>query len=236
MVYGLISRLALLYFPHIPKAGGETLKKVFYKRFGKDKCLKIWGADFGADYSAREFEELPPDVLNNYEVVLGHLPVRQFFSNSFAQDCQITIITSVREPISRIVSLYNFVCCNPRHPDHEKMLDVEPRTFLRNQPANVQFHFLARDDKQGIDEIFETTVIAPMERSIRVFCSYLDQENRLAEESFRIKNRTVDRASDGQRLFEIQDLDDRDIEYLRARHSIDHEIYQRALLGTEKFL
>jgi hypothetical protein len=76
-----LGEAVVFYFPHIPKAGGTTLKQLFYLAFGTDKCMKVWNPDFGADYAVAEFTQLSLEDIERSQVILGHLPFATYLSN-----------------------------------------------------------------------------------------------------------------------------------------------------------
>ncbi len=106
----------IVYFPHIPKTGGQTILHGFYKTFGFKKCIKVWNPDFGADVSPKNFPYLNSKQFEGISAVVGHLSLSQFLKNRYTKKeferGNVKILTSVRDPIERILSLYNYVFYN----------------------------------------------------------------------------------------------------------------------------
>lgn len=77
----------MIYFPHIPKAGGTTLKKKFYKAFGENNCLKVWNG-FASNAEVADFHQISD--LKQYSAIVGHLPVSIFLEKVTFDDLHTT--------------------------------------------------------------------------------------------------------------------------------------------------
>jgi hypothetical protein len=60
----------MIFFPHIPKSGGFTLRTVFYNYFAQNVVIKVWG-NKSADYSMEQFLELDKDDIKNKHAIIG---------------------------------------------------------------------------------------------------------------------------------------------------------------------
>jgi len=120
----------IVFFPHIPKAGGQTLIQGFYKAFGTKKCIKVWDPNFGADVSSDNFYKLSDKEFEGISAIVGHLPLLKFLKNNYIEKefkkGNILIFTCVREPILRMISLYNYITYFEKHPLHEKIVKLSP--------------------------------------------------------------------------------------------------------------
>ena len=76
----------MIFFCHVPKAGGQTLTQYFDRFMDRTSCLRVWDPRFGADCSAEQFKELDKDVINKLSAVYGHIPIKAFLKNSFARE------------------------------------------------------------------------------------------------------------------------------------------------------
>jgi hypothetical protein len=102
-----------LLFVHIPKTGGLTLQAAFrwrHRRF-PSRTLRY----SALDRPLQEFERVPPDTRANVTVVYGHFYYG--LHKHIPRECQY--VTILREPVSRVVSLYNYVVRAPEHSLHE---------------------------------------------------------------------------------------------------------------------
>ena len=158
------NKAKLIYFPHIPKAGGETLKTFFNDVFSTKGSVRVWDPKFGADVSPDDFKKLDESQFEGKSAVVGHLPVAEFMKNDYCRRLyernEVEILTSVRDPVERIISLYNYIRSKPAHPDNERHLNTKPSIFLRGQPGDFQTKFLSC-------EFFNTP--ADIIRCIRVY-------------------------------------------------------------------
>ena len=221
----------IVFFPHIPKTGGTSLNHMFYSAFGGERCLKVWDPKFGADVSPDEFPNLPDQKFQNKSAIIGHIPVLKFLENSFTQrklnNSQINFVTTVRDPISRIISLYNFVYYNKNHPNNKKIQEISLVKFSRNQQANFQFNYLKMKKDFDLDSIFEWMHVFPIEKSTLLLEKYFMRKFNIKVNASGVMNKSSDHAK-GQRLFTIDDLSDETLQYLNERHSLDNELFGRA--------
>lgn len=119
---------------HIPKTAGSTLRRNFELNFN-DRCLFLYSELIGqAPLDANNSNELRihrknnGDKLKQYiaqnatpdiDFLFGH-KVNTELHNSVQGDREPRYITFLREPVERIISLYNFTRNSPQIPeDHE---------------------------------------------------------------------------------------------------------------------
>jgi hypothetical protein len=224
----------MIYFPHIPKAGGQTLIHGFYKAYGIDCCIKIWDPQFGADVDAVHFEYLKPKDFENKFAIIGHLKIKQFLKNNYMkkefEKGHVKIITSVRDPIDRLISMYNYIYYNSRHPKHDEIQNIKYEDFVLSQPRNGQYSFLEMEPSLDIDSLFETVVIFPIENSIKGFTKVLNNYSGVDIGKLEVKNRSLKWAN-GNRLFRKEDLGSEALKELSRKHHIDFKIYYKSIGG-----
>ena len=220
----------LIYFPHIPKAGGQTLLQCFYKAFGAKRCIKVWNTNFGADVSPDQFKDLSSENFKNIYAVIGHLPVRNFFKNDYAKQQfykgNVKILTSVRNPIQRLVSLYNYINYNEKHPHHRNLSNTPPLEFIINQQANFQYNFLKSDlyEILTLSQILDMIDVFPLERSIDGFTHFFKSNLDIDVGKLDIKNSSKDLAH-GKKLLSESDIPNDLLNHLTKKHKIDFELY-----------
>jgi hypothetical protein len=222
----------MIFFPHIPKAGGQTLIHGFYKAYGIGCCVKIWDPKFGADVDAEHFECLEPKDFENKFAIIGHLPINQFLKNGYMkkqyEKGQVKIITSVRDPIDRLISMYNYIFYNPRHPKHDETQKIEYEDFVLSQPCNGQHRFLKMYPTFDIDKLFKAVEIFPIENSIKGFTKVLTNYSGVDIGKLEIKNRSLNWANKN-RLFRKEDLGNEALKELNRKHLIDFKIYNKSV-------
>ena len=221
----------LVFFPHIPKAGGQTLIQGFYEAFGAEKCIKVWDPNFGADIDPAEFRNLSPDRFKGMSAVVGHLPVENFFENAYARgrfdSGRVRILTSVRHPIQRIISLYNYIAHSEQHPSHEEVRNISPVDFLLSQPADFQYHFLRWGDVATPEALFGAMEIFPIEQSIAGFSGFFDDTFGIHLGNLEIINKSEDLVDIGGILSD-RDIPAGVMDDLADTHHTDLELYQKA--------
>lgn len=226
----------MIFFSHIPKAGGSTLDMILYHYLGNDKCIRVWDPLHGADYSAHEFVNLTTECFQGKNLVLGHLDKKTALRNDFFQhhnsNKKLLTVTSVRDPIDRIISLYNYVRVIENHKQGEGLVGSidELCKFCLEQPQNLQFNYLKEKDTDTVNDVFNYTVIFDIYKSVLGFSTALSQKLNKDNVDFRIENATS-KLSNKSKLYTKDDLPDKVILSLENRHCVDYELYNRALVS-----
>ena len=106
-----------MIFIHVPKAAGQTIRSIVGRQYPREEILDTTD-EAGADESG-QLEDVA-----SIKIFLGHLHY------GFHQKLQSasTYVTMLREPVSRVLSLYRYVATTPSHHLHEYVL----RTGLLN--------------------------------------------------------------------------------------------------------
>jgi hypothetical protein len=218
----------MIYFAHIPKAGGESIKALFYEAFGFHNCLKVWDETFGGDVSAENFPSFNSEDFKAYPAIIGHLPYRDFCrnvnANELLQKGDIKIVTTVRDPIDRIISLFNFMRVNERHPQHKLMLQTEPWDFIGIQKANFQIDFLTREGALSVDDVSEKINILPIKAAMGIVQKMLEKETGRTLSMIEPKNVTAERNTKQIPLFKRELLTHEQELFLRDKHALDFEL------------
>jgi hypothetical protein len=214
----------MIYFPHIPKAGGTTLKQLFYNAYGKNKCLNVWNG-FGSDVNVYDFPNI--SNLEEHSAIVGHLPVKVFLKNATAnylfKNNKIKIITSVRDPLERLISQYNYMRVYEKHPGHTKHLSTTLSDYLLSQVGNQQVSFLSFGDEISIDD-FE---LFPIETAVENFAAFLENETGKYIDRVNPRNRSSDMAGE-HTLSSVDDLSNDVILELQEKHLKDLALYHLA--------
>ncbi|MDO6617615.1 sulfotransferase family 2 domain-containing protein [Shewanella sp. 6_MG-2023] len=110
----------MYFFPHIPKVGGSTLGKHFFNAFGQDNCLCIYPSSRIKDYHPDDFYRLGHQEFKGRKTIQGHIEMHRLLENKIIKqqfkNGRISTLTSVRDPIARLVSLRNYILIHKHHP------------------------------------------------------------------------------------------------------------------------
>ena len=90
-----------LVFIHIPKAAGTSLREVIARQYPPDVQL---ATDAPITLTAEQRRRV--------RVLVGHVP----FGAQAQLASPVQVITMLRHPVDRVVSLYYYVRCRPNHP------------------------------------------------------------------------------------------------------------------------
>ena len=134
----------LLVFPHCPKTGGTTLKERY--RHGNESFVVT---------------DLGDRVTDKTKVAFGHSVQIGEYDKQF--DKNIVYLTCVRDPISRIMSMYNFYrtqlfYLNPDSPDVDFYLWFINKDVIRPMPVTKQYEYFLYQHVD-VDEWFADKVI-----------------------------------------------------------------------------
>src|SRR6187200_1194896 len=96
-------------FMHIPKAAGQTVYGIVGRQYRRGEILILKG----------NVGEIAPQrsEASAARIILGHIP----FGLHKALDGPSTYVTFLREPVSRVRSLYRYIATNPKHPLHHRV-------------------------------------------------------------------------------------------------------------------
>lgn len=100
---------------HIPKTAGTSLRLILEHVYGSGRML-VWTGPMSEGRAA--LRSAPPERLAGFDVISGHLPFG-------VQDClgrPAAVITFLRDPVERLLSLYSFIRSDPAHPRHAEFV------------------------------------------------------------------------------------------------------------------
>jgi Sulfotransferase family len=114
-----------IVFLHMPKAAGSTMMQIIQRTYAGRAVQYIRGSP--EDISA--FVASPEAERHAVDVVAGHLYYR--VRDSLRQPC--TVVTMLRDPVDRALSLYHYVRREPKHRLHDAMRDTPLSEFIESR-------------------------------------------------------------------------------------------------------
>ncbi|MDR7125688.1 sulfotransferase family 2 domain-containing protein [Pseudotabrizicola sp. 4114] len=222
-------------FLHIPKCGGSTIRQLYYQAFERVLLVQANG-----DIDTSVFPTLPD--LNQYDAVIGHLQVRHMIQHPDALALNPVLHSVIRDPIDRLISLWNFIRVYPSHRLHAKAKQTTGVQFVMSQAQNQQAGFLGLGKLfDGVPDIIDRVTCVPLEHSVDYFSAYFSDRVPPTTERIKITNTTPqkkefsinrDSFSEAQ-LSELLDRHATDLELLaRCREAYDRTRETIVTAGT----
>lgn len=106
-----IGQSCLLAHIHIPKTAGMAVQTVLKKHLSPH-------THFAWNNAAAEWKDLTDGQEYSGRLITGHLRYPHLFYPGFSSDRRIYCISVIRDPLKRVISLYNYNR-SLRHPKHE---------------------------------------------------------------------------------------------------------------------
>ena len=121
--FGLAPRLVPLYhFLHIPKTAGTSLNRVFDRMF---RALVL----YSSTTELARLVQADPAFFHRYLLVTGHIDVNNAAAAAGVREN--VFLAVFRDPVKRVVSLYDYIRATPDHPLHAAVRDRSLRDAFR---------------------------------------------------------------------------------------------------------
>lgn len=128
-------------FSHFPKTAGTSVRWHLDLVLPPGPRIAIHHGPGGIPAETRADADVPED----WVLLIGHLRPRAIRANPAVapEDDGIVFFAVLRDPVERILSLFNHVPANPDQPSHAQMQAVPPEAFTLAQPQDYQTDRLA---------------------------------------------------------------------------------------------
>ncbi len=147
-------------FFHIPKTGGTTLDYITAKNYRIDYVYQVNGPAFD-QHVAGIFK-------NNhmFRTIMGHYELNDYYHQLFDRKL-LAQFTMLREPVSRVISYYDYLRTSENHPKYHLAKDMSLETFIDHpqidEMPNAQTHRILgllkknewKKDKRSPEQLLE---------------------------------------------------------------------------------
>lgn len=178
----------MIYFIHIPKCGGSTVRNYIRTALSDSRALADQRQTiyvYGAQGKMGDFN-ISSDDLPNFgstlspaytKAIIGHYNYRQLSLYLNHENTYPSTFSIVREPIARFISNINYIKLNPTHPGHGFMRAITSDNlfdYLKDAGSRGAGSYQIRtlslveaDNKEPISDYRK--VVAEIKKRVRVF-------------------------------------------------------------------
>lgn len=148
----------LVVFLHIPKTAGTTLRSIFMKQYQGQELLLCYN-----NAKKWRMELKNPAKLRHVKAIAGHFP----FGIHRSIPRKFTYITMLRDPVERVVSLYQHFQRDPNQRYHQKVKQMSLKEFVNCEEImnvrigstahinNPQTRFLSGDKTANLEKAID---------------------------------------------------------------------------------
>lgn len=125
-----------IFFFHIPKCAGTSVWRYLGKIYGHRQMFQIATGD-----DVKLFNDMTLSSLQDYSVIGGH-HFLSTYRDRLGDFEGYYKVTAIRDPIDRLISFYNFIRKDRRHPRFEQVRTSTFEDFSLSEAPNSQTQLL----------------------------------------------------------------------------------------------
>ena len=225
-------------FSHVPKTAGTSLENYLIQPFELKDVLHV---------NAPDLNRLPQVIhlKNKYpNLIMGHHPIHGLLYQLLPK-IRFVHLTMLREPVSRIVSYYNYLATRDYHVLHSQIKDLSFDSFLKqdnlveihngqskrltgylHSEVNISDNDLYFKAKEVVDNCF--TIVGVTEY-FKEFCHVLEKQCGIIFNKLPPVNRS-------QRKIQLTDLRAEHRKSIEENNKVDIQLYQYVKSKFEKII
>lgn len=221
-----------LIFIHIPKTGGSTLQGIINRQYKATEIINVKNSRV-----ADEFMKLPSSTKEKATVLKGHMAFG--YHEAFVNPNQVSYITMLREPISRIISNYYFILKQKNHHTHKALIEnnyslkdyVSSGVIANTENAQVRLlsnNIYAPHGTCTPDMLAQAKENLAQKFSVIGINEYFDESILLMQRNLNWKSPFYSRANITGHGVKANDLDAETLKIITDYNALDIELYNWA--------
>jgi hypothetical protein len=129
-----------VFFVHVPKCAGTSFNIVLNNMYPPEETYQIDNSKY--EHSSEEFKHLSPQEKSHLSLVSGHM----YYGLYSSMPHEVSHITMLRDPVKRLISLYNYGLQTPGVSWRARMLKEKPTIvdFVKGHYTNTSDNGIAR--------------------------------------------------------------------------------------------
>ncbi len=214
-------------FSHIPKTAGTSLESYLAQIFELKDLLHI---------NAPDLNRLPQIIYAKSKyphLIMGHHPIHGLLYQLLPQK-RIVHLTMLREPVSRVISYYNYIATREYHALHQQVKDLDFQSFLSQNNMvelnNGQAKRLAGYLHCGVgvsdNELYlKAKYVVDNCFSLVGVTEYFKQFHQLLGEQCGIKFNTLPPINRSTIKIQLKDLSHEQLQAIEINNKVDIQLY-----------
>ena len=194
-----------LIFSHIQKPGGLQFYSKIIENYGRENVLVVGSKKTGADIEPKELRRL--NISQTYRLkctkaIIGHLSLVECENSDnlmeWIEKEKPKVISILRNPMERVISLYKFINERTEHPLNESIKDISFQDFAFKMPNDIQTKWINNRFMNGqfvyVGNILLKPKLFRTENVTEEFGKYLIENNMISSyPGLKDRNQTIDK-------------------------------------------
>ncbi|WP_413171246.1 sulfotransferase family 2 domain-containing protein [Anabaena azotica] len=216
----------IIIFLHIPKAGGTTINGIINQQYRKNCTFRFDGIE--NRYKLAELEQYQRSKL---KLIRGHFAfgLHEFLS------CPAKYFTLLRNPVSRTISHYNYLCRSSSLPNHEKVKEMSLKNYILSDLSNNNLQTKMLFGLSNVPAYSDEEILTTVKQNLENQFSVVGLVERFDETLFFLKQAFnwrvplyIQQNITPQHQHIQNNVDNNIIDIIKEKNSLDLELYEYA--------